>query len=934
MRFRQIKKYTIRILISLVLGCLSLQVFSQSDIIIAKEYNTSFLRDFIVEIEKTYNVQFFYNESDVPKIQLKIEKESSTLKEVLKSNLEEYNLIVSIDEFRNIFLTKDVQIKTDLPSTFFQSLNNNTINDTKDTIIPSKKSFLNTSKEFIAQTIIVGTKEKGVNKKYATIKGYAKNSKTAAAIIDATIIDSKSGKGTLTDINGIFSMNLSIGEHILLINSLSIKEKKLKINLLSDGEIEIFLEDNIIMLSDVEIRAQNNNNIKGTEMGIEKLSSKSVKNIPLVFGEKDIIKVALLLPGIQTIGEGSAGFNVRGSPTDQNIFYINSVPIYNTSHASGFFSAFNSDAIEEFSMYKSNIPINYGGRISSIFNIKTKQGKKDRTTASGGIGIITGRILVEGPIKKDKSSFLVGVRSTYSDWAIKMMTNNETVKNTKANFADAVTNFSFQLNEKNLLNVFFYYSKDNMNLAATNSKTNYENAGGSIVWSHYFKNNSFNLSLVHSMYNFNEEDTGLEVTSFGNSNNLQHSEINAKFSLRLKKDHTTTIGINSTLYHNNKGSYIPLSDLNPIKGVTFGKEKGLESAIYIGDEWNINEKFSVNGGLRYNLYSFLGPQDVNEYKEGLPKIEENFIGTTSYENNAFIKTYGGLDYRLAIRYIVNKNLSLKASYNKLHQYIYVLSNTIAISPNYKWKLIDSNTEPIIGEQFSIGMFTNLFSGQSEFSAEAYYKKSKNIVEIKDGADIFLTENFEQVTLQGDLEAYGIELMLKKPLGRLNGWINYTYSHSAVTVNNNFPENRINFGETYNSNYDKPHNFNLVMSYILSKRFSVSGNFVYSSGRPITYPSSFYFYRGSTKLNYSKRNAYRIPDYLRLDLSFTLEGNLKKNKLAHGSWSLSIYNVLGRNNAYSVYFAQENNKIKGYKLSIFAAPIFSLTYNFKLGNYEN
>jgi len=650
-------------------------------------------------------------------------------------------------------------------------------------------------------------------------------------------------------------------------------------------------------------------------------------------GEKDIIKVALLLPGIQTVGEGSSGFNVRGSPTDQNLFYINNLPIYNTSHLSGFFSSFNSDAIDEFVLYKSNIPVEYGGRLSSIFDITAKRGSLEKIKVNGGISPITGRILVEGPLKKDKSSFLIGLRSTYSDWLLKKVKDPD-IKNSSANFADLVTNFYLNLGPSDHLNVFTYYSYDKINLA---NKTiyNYKNIGASISWKHTFNKSLFlDFGFVHSIYDFEEESNELEIASYKQANKLNHSEAKAKFIYNLNEKHSMTFGLNSILYQIDRGKYEPLTDQSLIEVLDLGKEKAIEAGLFISDEWKLTPKLTINAGLRYNLYSNLGPQKVYQYVEGMPMIEENIQDTLYFKNNEATKSYSGLDFRAAASYLINENLSLKVSYNKTHQYIYMLSNSIRISPNYKWKLTDYNTKPMIGNQYSAGIFSNLFNDTYECSIEVYYKNVNNLIEIKDGVDLFTSEYIERSALQGKLKAYGIELMIKKKSGKFNGWINYTYSKSRITVDSEYPENRINFGTQYASNYDKPHALNLVANYRISKRLVASGIAVYSTGRPITYPTSIYYLNGVRTINYSKRNEYRIPDYFRLDLSFTWEGNLKKNKLAHGSWSFSVYNLTGRKNAYSVYFKNENGSINGYKRSIFGTQIWSITYNFKIGNYAN
>ena len=893
-------------------------------------YSNLLWSTFVQKIEHNYPLQFFYQFSEIPEFVVSFDSDSIELKVVLNEQLIQYNVFASFDNKGNVFLTKNGSISSQLPSYFFNAAISNTTEESSEF---TDQNYIKTIQEFVAQSVVVGTKEKGVNKLTATINGIAINSLSGQAITEATIVDLISGKGVVTDSKGNYKLTLNIGKHVLKISSVNIVEKQIEVDLQSDGVLNLSLDDKIFLLKDVIVNAEKENNIRSTKMGFDKVSAKSVKKIPLVFGEKDIVKVALLLPGVQTVGEGSSGFNVRGSPTDQNLFYINHVPIYNTSHAAGFFSAFNADVVDEFSLFKSNIPLQYGGRISSVFEIKTKTGSKEKITARGGIGPITGRLTVEGPLKKEKSSFLIGVRSTYSDWVLNFI-KDPIIKNSHAQFADAITNFSFQLNDYNQLNLFSYFSTDKMNIY-TQSKYDYQNFGGSVSWMHYFKNkNSFELSLVHSAYAFNEENNQLEIASYSHNNQLQHTELKAIFEFVPRHNHHFQFGLNSTLYQIDKGIYEPLSALSLINTTSLGTEKGLESALFLSDDWKINENLSFQGGLRFNQFTYFGPQDVNKYRDGMPFTDENLVEVLHFNDWESIKSYSGLDFRFALNHLLTENISVKAAYNRLHQFIYMLSNTIAVSPNYRWKLSDYNTKPIVGDQITLGVYSNLWNSNYEFSLETYYKFSQNIVEIKDGANFFLNENMEQTSLQGNLNAFGAELMFKKLKGRLNGWINYTYSNSKVLVNSPFAENRINYGQPYPSNYDKPHAFNLVANYDFSRRVSFSGNIVYSTGRPITYPTAVYYYGGIPTLSYSSRNEYRLPDYFRVDVSLNVEGNLLKRKLGHGSWSFSVYNLLGRKNAFSVYFEENEGLIKAYKLSIFGAPIVSVTYNIKLGNYAS
>lgn len=917
---------------------LSIQTFCQSnDILISKDYNNLSWKEFVTIIEQENSVRFYYNSNDFPDFQISGIDQKVSLPELLSNILEKYDVFVSVDDIGNVFLTKQAPIQVNLPDNYFHSLYKE--NEPSETIVESKKEtvnndFLITQKEFVSKTYVVGTNKKGANQTHATIKGYVRNATNNDPIIGATIFNKESEIGVVTDNAGFFEIKKLIkGTHVLVVRSINSKESKIEIDLLSDGNLDLFLEDKLYMLKDVVISAQKYSKVKETRMGIEKLTAKSVNEIPLVMGEKDIVKVALLLPGIQSVGEGSSGFNVRGSPTDQNLFYINNVPIYNTSHLSGFFSAFNSDAIDEFTLYKSNIPVKYGGRLSSIFDITAKKGSVEKIKVNGGVSPITGRILIEGPLKKDKSSFLIGLRSTYSDWLLQLVDDPD-IKNSSANFGDFVTNFNISLGPKNQVNIFTYYSYDRINLA-DKTKYNYENMGASISWKHTFNKNLFlDFGLVHSIYEFDEESNELEIASYKQANKLEHTEAKANFIFNLNEKHTLTFGANSTLYQLNRGNYEPLTEISLIEPLNLGKEKGLEAAIYFSDEWEVTPKFTINAGIRFNSYTYLGPQKVYQYAEGLPTIPENIQDTLYFKNNEAVKTYSGLDVRASANYLINDDVSLKASYNKTHQYIFMLSNSIQISPNYKWKLTDYNTKPMVGSQYSVGVFSNLFDDNYELSIESYYKQVKNLIEIKDGVDLFLSEHIERSSLQGDLEAYGIEFMLKKKSGRLSGWINYTFSKSNITVDSEHIENRINLGKKYASNYDKPHALNLVANYRISKRFVASGNVVYSTGRPITYPTAIYYLNGVRTINYSKRNEYRIPDYFRVDLSFTWEGSLKKNKLIHGSWSFSVYNLTGRKNAFSVFFKNENGLISGYKRSIFGAPIWSISYNFKIGNYAN
>lgn len=906
----------------------------QEENALSKDFDQLNWTEFVKTVENAMPLKFFYNPDSIPEFKVKISSDGLPLKTFLENNLKPLGLFYVFLGIDHIVISRS-QIRTSLPSSLFIK-GTEIMSPISDSLLsePEKEmEFLKTKKEFIAKKVVIGTKKSGLKITHATVSGYVRHSENGTPIVNGNLYIEEIQDGTTTDEQGFYSLKLKKGTYTLVVNSLESEKVKYKMELLSSGSLNIDLEPQLFLLDEFVVSSDKDHNVRGSQMGFEKLTTKTIKAIPVVLGEKDIIKVALLLPGVQTVGEGSTGFNVRGSPADQNLFYINTVPIYNSSHLFGFFSAFNSDAVSDFSLLKSNIPARYGGRLSSIFDISAKSGNMQRFSAQGGISPITARLVVEGPFVKEKASYMVGLRSTYSDWVLRMVKDPD-IKNSSAYFGDAIANFTIKPNAKNEIKLFTYYSYDDANIAGLTQNT-YRNLGGSIGWSHLVKEkHTLSLNFTSGNYDFKDQNMEYDLFAYQESFGLKHNELTASFTLRPNEKHAISVGLNSILYDIEKGDFLPLNESSSIVPKQFEPEKGIESGFFISDQWNLSTDWQITGGLRFNTYSYLGPKTVYTYAEGLPKSIGNITDTLYFGNNNVIKTYNGLDYRLGVRFAISDNLSLKASYNRLHQYIFMLTNTIAISPTDEWKLCDYNIKPMIGDQVSLGVYSNIISEILEVSVEGYYKDVQNLVDYKDGAEMVANEIPEINVIQGKLKAYGIEFMVKKPLGRLTGWINYTYSRAMVLAKDDVTGAQNNFGNTYPANYDKPHAMNLVANYWLTKRISISGNVVYSTGRPITYPTAIYYQNGMKLINYSVRNEYRLPDYFRIDVSINIEGNLKAKKFAHGSWNISVYNLLGRNNAYSVYFKSENGVIKGYKLSIFGSPIFSVTYNFKLGNYDN
>jgi len=551
----------------------------------------------------------------------------------------------------------------------------------------------------------------------------------------------------------------------------------------------------------------------------------------------------------------------------------------------------------------------------------------------GGISPITAKVTLEGPILKDKTSFVLGFRSTYSDWILQRIENPD-IRNSKVFFYDVIANINSSINDKNKINAFVYNSGDKFTLIS-DIGYEYMNLGASASWKHIFNKRFYSdFKSVFSSYNLKVTNQQEPSSAYVFAHDLKYKELNASFIYIPNPKNEIKFGANSILYNINPGNYKPENSTSIYENFKFQNESAIESAIYIGDRYELTPQISIDAGLRFSIYNYLGPQTIYGYNEELPMSLSSITDTIDYNNSEIIQTSSGLDIRFGARYLINELNSVKFAYSRINQYLLLLSNSIAISPTDRWKLCDPYSQPITGEQFNLGYYRNIENTNLEASFEIYYKNNFNVPDFKNGADLVKNEHVEQDILSGYGRNYGLEFMIKKNHGKLTGWANYTYSKSELKFDGKSYQEKINNGSFYPANHDKPHNINFVSNYKLSRRLSFSTNFTYSTGRPTTLPVSKYFINDQPVIGYSRRNEQRIPDYWRIDLSINLEGNLKKRKLAHSFWMLSVYNLTGRKNAYSVFFNNEDGKIAGYKLSVYGAPIITLSYNFKLGNYAS
>lgn len=785
----------------------------------------------------------------------------------------------------------------------------------------------------ITQTIVVGTRSATAGKTTARVKGKLTNIANGEPVFGATMVDLGSGKGSVSDQNGNVNMALETGKHSMRFSFIGMEPIDLTLEVLSDGDFQLEMRPAVIALDEVQIMGEAYRDINTTDIGVERFSMNSLKKVPVFMGERDVIKIAQLLPGITSAGEASVGVNVRGGNVDQNIFYIDRLPVYNTSHLFGFFSAFNSDIIRDFSIYKGSVPVNYGGRLSSVFNILTRKGNKKKYTAHAGIGFVSAHATVEGPIKKDHSSFLISGRSSYSDWILNQM-EDPLIRDSDAFFYDFAGSLNFQPNSKHSFNVFYYQSFDRFKYSDL-SDYEYANRGGSASWeNHISPALTSKVTGTISTYRFENTDMSEISRAYSHEYNLNHNEILAEFAWLPSLNHQVDFGASLIYYRLDRGVVEPYGEASIRNEVDLGFEHAVEGALFVGDNIEITPWLSVYAGLRYSLYSWLGEQTVMLYEEDQPKSEQTVVDSLYFGNFEPATFESGPEFRFAMNMKAGPNTSFKLSFNQMRQYFFMLSNTVTISPTDQWKLSDYHISPQKGYQFTTG-FYHIFPGLGlSSSVELYYKLSNDIVEYKDGADFISSPYTETAVLQGEQNAYGAEFMLQKTSGRLDGWISYTFSKSEMLVAGDADYESINNGNPYPSNFDRPHVLNVVGNYKFNRRFSVGSNLVYMSGRPVTYPTSLYYINNIAYIDYYARNQFRIPDYFRVDISLNIEGNLKADKFMHSSWSFNVYNVFGRNNPQSIYFTPHEYFIQGYSFSVIGSPIFTISWNVKLGNYES
>ena len=911
--------------------------FCFSQTIRDKEISIQFIElnklEIIKRIESVSQYQFFFLDQWLDNDLHSGEYKNTTINVILDDIFKDSSINYFLTSDNKIILTQNTNIVYTLPEGFFdekigENSNSDEIQNEGQEELPPILYDNNSNTESIGyETVKIGKENEDKKKRFYTLTGYVRNVSSNLPIPDLTIINKDKTINTITDENGYYSIRLPYGVNFIETKGLGLTTSKKRVIMYSDGNLNFSLNDELELLNEVLIEADRDKNIKNAITGVLQIKTKEIKTIPLVLGERDILKVATTLPGIKTAGEGSSGYNVRGGKEDQNLILLDNGVIYNPSHFFGIFSALNPFTTGDVNIYKGNIPAEFGGRLSSVFDIKTKDGNLEKLAGEASIGPVTSNITLETPIVKEKSSLILGARSTYSDWVLRSL-DDKSLRKSKASFYDVVGKFSHKFNNNDNIEATAYYSKDAFSITS-DSLFNHSNRVLSFKWDHTFNDKNIgDFVVANSQYQFDILYDGEFDNDFDFGYEINETEAKVNMKYLMNKVHKIDYGLSSKLYNINPGTINPKGTESIIQPLEIPAEKALESAFFISDNFEFNDKLLLNLGIRYSLFASLGKADQNIYEKNKPRNAGTLIESKSFKKNEIIKTYGGPEYRLSARYFLGPSLSVKGSINTTYQYIHILSNNTTLSPTDTWKLSDLNIKPQHATQFSLGFYKNLEENNFELVLEGYFKKTKNILDYKVGADLILNESIETEVLQGNGKAYGVEFLIRKNKGKLNGWLGYTYSRSLIKFNSEFPEEKINNGNYFPSNFDKPHDISLVGNFKLTKRFSLSSNFSYQTGRPVTIPTGKYIYNGEEKVVYGDRNAYRIPDYYRLDLGLNIEGNHKIKKLAHSFWNISVYNVLGRNNPYSVFFVTENGKIQAYQSSIFSVPVPTITYNLK------
>ncbi len=769
--------------------------------------------------------------------------------------------------------------------------------------------------------LVLSTSSLFAQKKH-TISGTIKDIKTGETVVGAIVEVKGQNIGAVTNEYGFYSLTLPEGDYTIVISYLGYGKIEKVIQLNANLKIDLELDEEAKSV-EVEVKGKKNQddvNVTDTKMSSQKLTIDDIRKLPALFGEVDVIKNIQTLPGIQVAGDGNTGLYVRGGGSDQNLILMDEAPVFNASHLLGIFSVFNSDALKSAEIYKGGVPAQYGGRLSSVLDVRTRDGNNKNLKVSGGIGLIASRLTVEGPIQKDKSSFIISARRSYADLFLKLSPDTK-VNNNKLYFYDFNAKMNFKLNDRNRIFFAGYFGRDLFKFQDF-FKIGWGNGTGTFRWNHVFNDQLFsNTTIYYSKFKY-DQDLNLGVQSFNYTTGLSETSIKQDFSYYPHPSHEVLFGVSGTYRNFNPGKFVPLSENSIFKEIILPDYNAIEGAAYVSDKFKVSQRITVEAGLRYTLFATVGKGTVYTYNGEVTKA--NIADTIQYSTLQNIQTYGGLEPRVSGRYLVNDRSSVKVSYNRMKQYIHLISNALSPLPFNMWVPSNQSFKPSTSDQIAAGYFRNFKENKFEASVEGYYKNMTNVLDYIDNADLLVNPQIETQVRAGRAWSYGLELYVKKNKGKTTGWVSYTWSKTQRQVDG------INNGEAYAASYDRRHNLNIVLLHEFSDRYSMSGTFVYGTGRPIGLPGARFEYDGYVGAVYPERNSVRLKAYNRLDLSFTITPRKNKDRKWKSSWNFSIYNVYASQNPWTVYTTDKEGSTTGEKqltMIYFPAPIPSITYNF-------
>ena len=733
----------------------------------------------------------------------------------------------------------------------------------------------------------------------AYVSGHVRDIASGEPLVGVSVYDDRTGAYTVTDAAGFYRIALPVGDNQLNLSGYSLDDMHLTLKVWDDGVLDVVMKEKVLALTGAVVSADAVSHHRDAKMGIERVRMEVINKIPSAFGEGDIIKAVLTLPGVKSVGEASSGFNVRGGSTDQNLILFNDGTIYNPTHLFGIFSAFNPDIVSEVELYKSSIPAEFGGRISSVLDVRSREGNANKISGSLGIGLLTSRFHLEGPLVKGKTTFIAGGRTTYSNWLLKLLPENSEYAGGAASFSDINAALTHKVNDANTLQAYFYWSRDGFEFSR-DPAFRYANLNGSLKWRSRLSGRlNFTAVAGYDRYGARLENSlgQNQMSGYKVDTQINQGFAKATFRYAATDAHDLTFGLHATYYNLQPGEMSPLyKGESLVKTWSLDRQEAVEPALFLSDSWNVTPKLTLEGGVRLSGLLALNPS----------------------------KFYFDPEFRVSGKYSFRDNLSVKAGFNTMSQHIHLISNTSSVSPIDTWQLSTDRIRPQSGWQAAAGLYWTVANGTIDLTVEAYYKHTAHQLDYKSGATTLMNPHLADDLVETYGRAYGVEVMAKKTSGKLTGWMSYTYSRSMLREMEDRGVETINGGAWYNAPHDKPHEVKLVGNYKFTHRYSLSVNLDYATGRPVTLPIGTYRYGGGTRLAYSQRNTYRIPDYFRLDLALNIDPGHYLRQFSHMSFTIGVYNVTARKNAYSVFF----EGTESYLLSVFAYPIPYVNLNLK------